>query len=569
MFDLLFLLKITPSENMQIIFTILGGLGIFLIGIKFMGDGLKLLAGDRLKTLIDKYTTNPFKGALVGMLVTVLIQSSSGTTALTISLVRAGLMSLPQAIGVIMGANIGTTVTSILIGLKVGAFALPILALGSFMLMFGKKKKTIYMGQIFFGFGALFYGLGVMGAPLKELSKEAWFSDMMLNLSKNPFAALLVGTVFTFIVQSSSATIGIVQQLYSTGSLPLNAAIPMVLGDNIGTTITAILAAIGGSIAAKRAATAHVLFNVIGSLLFMILLVPFTSLIVYISAELGLNPEMQIALTHALFNISMTLILIWFVDQIADVTKIIIKGDDGSATSRENTLNKQLIDQSPALAIEQAKATTHKMGLIVEKMLVDTTKFLKTKDFKAFEEVGQSEVLLNTLEKKIKEYLIIITNHDLSEEDAEQIRTLMQTTKDYERMGDHLENINEFISILNEKKLVLTDAEYKDIRYIYKQVHKCVETVNVAFKDNVVSSANTVLSMESEIDDTYDEIRNNHIERIESKETKNPHIIATYVDVISDLERISDHCANIAKYILGKRKTSKKIDYSLLENITG
>ncbi|HZH58191.1 MAG TPA: Na/Pi cotransporter family protein, partial [Metabacillus sp.] len=256
----------------KMIFEFIGGLGIFLFGIKYMGDGLQRSAGDKLRDILDKFTTNPIMGVLAGIIVTILIQSSSGTTVITVGLVSAGFMNLRQAIGVIMGANIGTTVTAFIIGIKVSDYALPIIAVGALLLFFFKNKRVHNLGQIVFGFGTLFYGLELMGDGMKPLRSLEAFHDLTVSMSSNPLLGVLVGTIFTVIVQSSSATIGILQELFGQGLVDINAALPVLFGDNIGTTITAVLASIGASVAARRAALTHVIFNLIGTTVFLIFL---------------------------------------------------------------------------------------------------------------------------------------------------------------------------------------------------------------------------------------------------------------------------------------------------------
>src|SRR5699024_6419188 len=262
-------MSISPLE---LFFTFIGGLGIFLYGIKQMGDGLQAAAGDRLREILNRMTQTPIRGIFAGMIVTILIQSSSGTTVITIGLVSAGFITLRQAIGVIMGANIGTTVTAFIIGLNIGDYGLPVLALGSFMLFFFNKPVINNLGRVFFGFGARFFGLDLMGNGVKPLADLLWFTDLMLQMSVSSFLGVAVELILTLIVQSSSATIAILQNFYLNDLVDLNAALPVLLGDNIGTTITAILAALVGSLAAKRAAAVHVIFNVIGAIIFMILM---------------------------------------------------------------------------------------------------------------------------------------------------------------------------------------------------------------------------------------------------------------------------------------------------------
>lgn len=310
----------------EMLFMFFGGLGIFLFGIKSMGDGLQKSAGNRLRDILDKYTTNPFLGVLAGIIVTVLIQSSSGTTVITVGLVSAGFMTLRQAIGVIMGANIGTTVTAFIIGFDVGAYALPMIAVGAVFLFFFKKEKFQHLGQVVFGLGALFYGLELMGDGMRPLRSSEYFIDLTQSMSENPFLGVIVGTVFTVLVQSSSATIGILQELYAGGSIELDAALPVLFGDNIGTTITAILASIGASVAARRTAAAHVIFNLIGTVIFLVILPLFTQYIFWITDLLAIESKMQIAFAHGTFNVVNTFIQFWFIGAIAwMVTKLILK----------------------------------------------------------------------------------------------------------------------------------------------------------------------------------------------------------------------------------------------------
>ncbi len=307
----------------EVIFSFLGGLGIFLYGLKIMGDGLQASAGDRLRDILNKFTSNPVLGVIAGIVVTILIQSSSGTTVITIGLVTAGFMTLKQAIGVIIGPNIGTTVTAFIMGIDLGEYAMPILALGAFLIFFFKRSKINNIGRILFGFGSLFFGLEFMGDAVKPLASLDGFKQLMLDMSSNPILAVIVGAGLTALVQSSSATIGILQEFYQQDLISLNAAIPVLLGDNIGTTITAILASLAGSIAAKRAALVHVIFNLIGVIIFTIFLPVVIHLISLLQDVWHLKPAMTIAVSHGIFNITNTLIQLPFVAGLAwIVTKL-------------------------------------------------------------------------------------------------------------------------------------------------------------------------------------------------------------------------------------------------------
>ena len=366
----------------KMIFEFIGGLGIFLFGIKFMGDGLQKSAGDKLRDILDRFTTNPFMGVLAGILVTILIQSSSGTTVITVGLVSAGFMNLRQAIGVIMGANIGTTVTAFIIGIKISDYALPILAVGALMLFFFKSKPVQNFGQIVFGFGMLFFGLELMGDGMKPLRSLQAFQDLTVSMSDNPILGVVIGTVFTVIVQSSSATIGILQELFGQGAIDIYAALPVLFGDNIGTTITAILASIGASVAARRAALTHVMFNIIGTVIFLVILPLFTKFVLYLQGALALNPEMTIAFAHGTFNITNTIIQFPFIGLLALIVTKVIPGDDALVDFKPKHLDPVFIEQSPSIALGQAKEELVRMGQFSTIGLEEANNYLKTKQHK-------------------------------------------------------------------------------------------------------------------------------------------------------------------------------------------
>jgi len=437
----------------EVFFQFIGGLGIFLFGLKYMGDGLQKSAGDRLREILDRFTTNPFMGVLAGIFVTVLLQTSTGTTVITIGLVSAGFMTLRQAIGVIMGANIGTTVTAFIIGIDIGEYALPITALGALLLFFIKNKKVNNFGQIVFGFGTLFYGLGLMSDGMKPLRELQAFIDLTQSMSDIPILGVIVGTVFTMIVQSSSATIGVLQGLYSEDLISLNAAIPVLFGDNIGTTITAVLAAIGASVAAKRAAAVHVMFNIIGTIIFMLFLAPFTWFITWIDQFLQLEPAMQIAFAHGTFNISNTIIQFPFIAMLALIVTKIIPGKDVVVEFKPKHLDPHFIEQSPSIALGQAKEEVLRMGGFAVQGLNETFEYLKTKNTKNAEVGYQIEDAINNLDSKITDYLVKLSGTSLSAVESERHSNLMDTVRDIERIGDHFENIIELVDYQLQTRL--------------------------------------------------------------------------------------------------------------------
>ncbi|MEF7563320.1 Na/Pi cotransporter family protein [Bacillus infantis] len=535
----------------QMLFEFLGGLGIFLYGIKFMGDGLQKSAGDKLRDILDKFTTNPVMGVLAGIIVTILIQSSSATTVITVGLVSAGFMTLRQAIGVIMGANIGTTVTAFIIGIDVGEYALPIIALGSIMLFFFKNKKVHNAGQIVFGFGALFYGLELMSGGMKPLRGLEAFHDLTVNMSSNPILGVVVGTLFTVIVQSSSATIGILQGLFSENLINLDAALLVLFGDNIGTTITAVLAAIGASVAARRAAAVHVLFNLIGTTIFLILLHPFNLLISALQDKLSLNPEMTIAFAHGIFNASNTLIQLPFVAALAFIVTKLIPGEDSVVDYKAKHLDPVFIEQSPSIALGQAKEEVLRMGSFAVKGLEETNLFLKTKLKKHSDSTYQLEEAINNLDRKITDYLINLSTSSLSENESEEHTVLMDTVRDIERIGDHFENIIELIEYQQANKVKITESAMNDLEDMFALTISTVKESLESLDHNDKEAARHVVKKEEEIDKMERKLRKQHIIRM-NEGTCTGQAGIVYVDIISNLERIGDHAVNIAEAVLGE-----------------
>ncbi len=537
----------------QMIFLFLGGLGIFLFGIKYMGDGLQKSAGDRLRDILDRFTTNPFMGVLTGIVVTCLIQSSSGTTVITVGLVSAGFLSLRQAIGIIMGANIGTTITAFVIGIKISDYALPIIAVGAVLLFFFKDRRIQNLGQIVFGFGTLFYGLELMGDGMKPLQTMDSFRELTLAMSDHSMLGVLVGTVFTLIVQSSSATIGILQELSAQGLINLDAALPVLFGDNIGTTITAVLASIGASVAAKRAAATHVLFNLIGAAIFLLILPFFTSIMENIQAALSLNPKMTIAFAHGIFNVSNTIIQFPFIPLLALFVTKLIPGEDVVIDFKTKHLNPVFIEQSPAIAIGSAKEEVVRMGKFAIQGLEETKTFLETRSKKHSDTAYQIEEAINNMDNKITDYLVSVSVASLSPAESEKHAILVDTVKDIERIGDHFENVIEHVEYQIANKVILTEEAKQDLTDMFNLTIKTVQEAIDALDNHDKDLAIDVLKKERSIDELERRLRKKHINRLsEGGCTVKAGIV--FVDIISNLERIGDHAVNIAETVLGDSK---------------
>lgn len=563
------LADVTDIDWQLTIFAIVGGLGIFLYGINLMGDSLKSLAGNKLKLVIEKSTNTPIKGILMGIIITGLIQSSSGTTALTVGLVRAGLMTLPQAVGIILGANIGTTVTSFLIGLKIKEYALPIMAIGAFLIFFSSKKKTKQLGGVFLGFGMLFFGLDVMGDSLKQLAKLDSFEAALQSVGQHPILGLIVGSLTTVVVQSSSATIGILQGLYETGAIPLNGAIAIVFGDNIGTTITAVLAALGGSVAARRTAAAHVLFNVIGSLVFMLFLVPYTGLISLLETNVlhNSNPAMTISFAHMGFNLMNTFIFFWFINQLVWLVTKLIPGDSGLIEVDVDTLQDDLITEAPVLALESAKIVVMNMGRVASQMLDSTVEYSFDNNKKLIENGFQIEEMLDTIDKKAHDYLVKISQADLDKTEASNQAAYIDTIRDFERIGDHCTNLLQFFEERHEEKITFSPDAEKELRKLYDVVQETMKLTLEAFETQDKQTAQRVLDREEIIDRLVIKNRKRHIMRINnaaSSETQD-HL---YIDILSNIERIGDHCSNIVINVIQEYYYNEEMDYDSDEHLT-
>ncbi|MCG7345127.1 Na/Pi cotransporter family protein [Sporosarcina sp. ACRSL] len=537
----------------EVIFQFAGGLGIFLFAIKYMGDGLQKAAGDRLRSILDRFTTNPFMGVLVGIIVTVLLQSSSGTTVITVGLVSAGFMTLRQAIGVIMGANIGTTITAFIIGLDVGDYALPIMALGAILIFFFKKNIVKNVGEVVFGFGGLFLGLELMSEGMKPLQSLATFSDLTVAMADHPLLGVVAGTVFTLIIQSSSATVGILQGMYAENLVSLQAALPILFGDNIGTTITAVLASIGASVAARRAAATHVLFNVVGTIIFMIFLYPFTLYVEWIAVLLNLENKMQIAFAHGTFNVVNTIIQFPLIGAWAFLVTKLIPGKDVTVEYKPKHLDQNFINQSPAVAIGQAKEEIIRMGDFAVQGLQETYEYLKTSNKRSAERAYQIEDAINNLDRKITNYLVEIAAVNISPIESARHVLLIDAVRDIERIGDHFENIIELIEFREVNSVNLTEDAMEDLREMFTLTIATVEKAVRSLDMNDTKLAKEVAEQEDLIDKMERKFRKNHIIRL-NEGNCSAQAGMVFVDIVSNLERIGDHAVNIAEAILGKHQ---------------
>ncbi len=550
------------NENVQVIFGLVGGLALFLYGMNSMSDALQKAAGEKMKKVLGFLTKNPIMGALAGALVTAVLQSSSATTVMVIGFVSAGLMSLPQAISVIFGANIGTTMTAQLMAFKISDYIYPIIFVG-FMLFFAcKKEKIKNIGMVIFSFGLLFEGIEIMGSVMKPLARSPIFLDLMGKVSDIPVLGVLLGMIMTLIVQSSSATIAVLQNFAtqpiaadSTVSvIGLAGAIPILLGDNIGTTITALLASIGQSKNAKRTAVAHSVFNITGSILFLFLIPVLTKFVQFISPK---GPEIevisrQIANAHTTFNVVCTMIWLPLIPIMVKIVKFIIRGEDKQpvVSYQPQFLDEHLIGQS-AVAMYLVSCELTKLCGHTAAMLSNMKQVLS--DGKNKEQRSEYHVEYETvkrLQDRITDYISkMFAGGNLTETQAEQTAGLLVINNNVDRIADRCQEISGFIEKMEEKDKYFSEAavkELKDCMQILERLFKgCVEAVT----DGNEQAAERVVVDKRKMTKAQKQNNKAHLARVKKK-TCSGKLTATYSSILYNMDRMADNCAAIAEEAL-------------------
>ena len=524
------------------IFTgIFGGLGLFLYGMKLMSDGLENAAGEKLKGILEKVTSNRFVGVLVGAIVTCIIQSSSATTVMVVGFVNAGLMSLVQAVGVIMGANIGTTITAQMVSLDLDAIAPIFIGIGAILIISSKKKKIKDIACIALGFGILFLGMGTMSAAMKPVAEMPAFSEFILVVGNNAILGLLTGLIMTAIVQSSSATTGILVALAATGTIDMGLAFPVILGCNIGTCVTALIASVGANRIAKKAAFMHLFFNIFGAIIFLPFISQVTSLVQSISPD---NVARQVANAHTIFNVIVTIVMFPLAGYLVKLVNFILLGESVIEKKGAIYLDKQLLE-TPIIASGQVVKETIRMAEIARDNFILSMKAFLEGNQEYIDKVYNNEEIINTLEKEITDYLIELSQHNLPEEESIIISKTYHTINDIERIGDHAENIVELASSKIADKLELSDEALIEIKDMY---NKTLVSVNLAISSysNKSIDLEDIEYIEEEIDSLEKNFRVNNIKRLSTKQC-NAGSGVIFFDLLSNLERIGDHSNNIAR----------------------
>ena len=549
-------------DDISSLFGFIGGLGMFLYGMNIMADGMQKTAGGRMKQFLGMLTNNRFMAVVLGALITAVIQSSGACTVMVVGFVSAGVMNLTQAVGVIMGANIGTTITAWIVSMsQLGDafevmepifYAPLIIGIGSLLIIFSMKQRKKLIGEILVGLGLLFIGLDFMSGSIAPYTDAPIFSQAFALLGSNPILGMIVGFVVTTLLQSSSASVGILQTLALNGIVTTNAAIYITLGQNIGSCTTALISSIGGSRTAKRAAVIHLTFNIIGSIIFGVVgFFVFTFNPAIAGSEIN---AVQISIFHTVFNLTNTIILFPFANQLVKISGLVIKekpGEKDTELTEEEVVLKHLderIFESPAFALETAVLEVIHMGQITQANLGRAVKALEGRSQEDINEVYKTEKTINNMEKMLTEYLIKVDNLSLTEHQKLVVANLFYSISDIERVGDHAENLAELAQDMADKNYSFSETAISDLRSISDAVQEAFKCSVQARETGNMDDVRKVSQLEDEVDNLEEELREKHIERLSTGQcTASAGVI--FLDAISNLERISDHAYNLAGYI--------------------
>lgn len=542
--------------NFFSLLTLVGGLALFLYGMDVMGDNLKKLAGGKLESMLSKLTSNRFKGFLLGFFVTAVIQSSSATTVMLVGFVNSGIMRLGQTIGIIMGANVGTTVTAWLLSLggisgdtfwvkifKPESFTPVLMAVGLLMNMIAKSDKKKDVGLILMGFAMLMFGMDMMSGAMSGLKDNPAFGKMLIMFS-NPVLGIVAGTLLTAIIQSSSASVGILQALALTAAIPYSTAIPIILGQNIGTTITPILSALTGNTESKRVAFACLYIKLIGVVAVYSIFVALDYVFGFAFMDTNVT-SITIAIVHTMFNIFSTVILIPFCPLIEKLTIKTVKGKKATKTTEFDTLDERFL-QVPSFAVEKCRDLVCDMAQIARKSIYDATKLLVKYDSGIVKDVEKSESLVDIYEDKISTYLVkIASTNNISSDDSKIVTELLHCIGDIERISDHAVNITEALTEIKEKDLAFSEAAKHDLKVISSAVNEVLTLATDALFTSNLEIAKSVEPLEQVIDRLKLKIKANHIIRLQSGDCS-MEMGFILSDLLTNFERVADHCSNIA-----------------------
>ena len=541
-------------DYVSIIIPFVGGLGMFIYGMQIMAQGLENAAGDRMKSLLGVLTKNKFFGVLLGTFITAVIQSSSATTVMVVGFVNAGIMNLQQAMGVIMGANVGTTITGWLVSsvewaefLSPSTLAPLAIMLGVIIMLTGKRRSSKDVSSIVIGFGLLFVGISTMSASVAPLKDSEAFCSIFVKLGHNPILGIIAGAVVTAVIQSSSASVGILQSLAAAGLVPFGAAIYIIMGQNIGTCVTAILSSMGAKKNAKTAALMHLLFNIIGTVLFSIVAIIYLKTVNPAWAT-GTITQTQISMVHTIFNIATTVMLFPLSDYIIKLAKKIGKVEDGEKDDSMVLLDERMME-TPSLALQSLFSEVIRMGHIVEKSLQVAKDVLFSLNEDEIQLLREDEETVDKLSAGITSYAIKLTSLQISQREHQDVAHILQVVSDMERISDYCENISEFAEALAEKKVMFSEVGRE---HLTEMIEVCTDSyLNAlkAFEENDKDSALKTIEKETEADGMEISLRAKHIERLTNNQC-NTEAGIVFLDTLVCMERISDHARNIAEEVL-------------------
>lgn len=529
------------------ILTMAGGLGLFLFGMELMSDSIEKVAGARLRRILEIFTTNRFMGMIVGIIFTGIIQSSSACTVMVVSFVNSGLMNLYQAAGVILGANIGTTITSQLVSFNLSKIAPLILLVGVVVMMFTKKEKVRKVAEVVVGFGILFVGLSTMSQAMANMKNEPQVVNLLMSL-KNPFLATLMGFALTAIIQSSSVTVSIVLLLANQDLLPLPITLYIILGCNIGACATAMLASMTGKKDAKRAALIHLLFNIIGTVIIYIALFVAGDQIVELIKSISADNGRFVANAHTLIKIAQVIMLFPFTGWLVKMTYLIVPGEDQKVGYRESYQLKYIGDKvvfNPATAVVEVIKELERMASLAEENLNRAMNALITLDEEDIEEVYEVEKNINFLNHAITDYLVKINQTTLPIEDLNSLGALFHVVNDIERIGDHAENVADAARQRKEEGVSISKEAQKELGDMLEMVNKIIRYSVEMFAKSDESHMQEIITLEDQVDEKERELQKKHVERLTKGECS-PEAGMIFSDIVSGLERVADHATNIA-----------------------
>ena len=538
----------------SIIIPFVGGLGMFIYGMQIMAQGLENAAGSRMKSLLEALTKNKLFGVMLGAFITAVIQSSSATTVMVVGFVNAGIMNLSQAMGVIMGANIGTTVTGWLVSsvewakfLSPANLAPIAIIIGVIIMLTGKRRSSKDISSIIVGFGILFVGITTMSSAVAPLQESEAFCSIFVKLGHNPFLGILAGALVTAIIQSSSASVGILQSLAAAGLVPFNAAVYIIMGQNIGTCVTAIMSSIGAKKTAKTAAIMHLLFNVIGTIIFSVAAIFFFK-VLNPGMGAGMITQTEISTVHTIFNIGTTLLLFPVSDWIIKLARKLQKEEDGVVDESRVLLDERMLE-TPSIAIQSVVSEVCRMGYIVKGTMDKTRRVLFTQDEETMNEIREEESIADRLCKGITDYLIRISSLAINEKAHQHVASLLQIVSDIERISDYCENISEYAENLANQKKKFSGVGAAEMKEMLEVCSDSFTYAVEAFEENSAEKALKVIEKERSADDLEIRLRADHMQRLANKQCDTEAGIV-FLDALVGLERISDHSRNIAEEVL-------------------